>query len=82
MLSDGVTRGLGWEDWRDCLLAWVTSIRRPQRTAIPIALLETLFRNRVVGHHTEIAGTSGWYATVCAQARDVFAHRHALWHET
>lgn len=75
--SDAVTRGLGWDDWRDCLFAWIT-----QPEEFPPELLETLFLNRVVGHHTEIAGTAGWYATVRDQAHDVFAHRHALWAET
>jgi hypothetical protein len=75
--SDAANRGLGWDDWRDCLFAWIT-----RSGEFPPELLETLFLNRVVGHHTEIAGTAGWDTTVRDQARDVFAHRHALWAET
>lgn len=77
-----VRRGLSWDDWRDCLFAWVTRLDDPRRAPIPTEVLETLFLNRVVGHHTEIAGTTGWYTTVRNQAKDVFAHRHALWPST
>ncbi len=38
--------------------------------------------NRVVGHHTEIAGITGWYTTMRNQAQDLFTHRHAVWPST
>ena len=77
--SDEAVHGLGWPEWRDCLIAWIRDHDAPAEQAIPVDLLETLFLNRVVGHHTEIAGTGNWYDTVVHQARDMFAHRHALW---
>lgn len=77
--SETVTHGLSWADWRDCLYAWILDHDASPDRAIPVELLETLFLNRVVGHHREIAGTANWYATVREQARDAFAHRHALW---
>lgn len=78
-ISDAVVRGLGWAQWRECLFAWIRNHPEPAQRAIPTDLLETLFLNRVVGHHSEIAGTIDWYATVRDQARDAFNHRHALW---
>jgi hypothetical protein len=77
--SDGVSRGLPWPTWRDCLVAWIRNHDTPAERAIPVELLETLFLSRVVGHHAEIAGTRGWYSTVLDQAQDLFTHRHALW---
>jgi len=77
--SGEATMGLPWPTWRDCLVAWIRDHDAPAGYAIPVELLETLFLNRVVGHHTEIAGTRGWYATVLGQAQDLFTHRHALW---
>ncbi|MBF6397891.1 glycosyltransferase [Nocardia cyriacigeorgica] len=71
--GDDVERGIGWALWRECLFAWLTD-----DTRIPVDILETLFLNRAVGHHTEIAGRPDWYSTVLAQARDVFAHRNQL----
>jgi hypothetical protein len=71
--------GLPWPAWRDCLVAWISDYGTPASRAIPVELLETLFLNRVVGHHAEITGTLGWYSTVCEQARDLFARRHELW---
>jgi len=76
--SAAAVRGLSWPDWRDCLFAWIMG-RDTQGRRIPTELLETLFLNRVVGHHREIAGTADWYTTVVHQAEDVFAHRHELW---
>ncbi len=67
--------GLRWDLWRDCLFAWLIAESR----TIPPTLLETLFLNRVVGHHSEIAGITDWYATVRRQAFDMFARRHVLW---
>lgn len=77
--SDAVSRGLGWEDWRECLFSWISNHLASPDRSIPIELLETLFLNRVVGHHSEIAGTADWYTTVLDQARDAFTHRHVLW---
>ncbi|RBO85252.1 hypothetical protein [Nocardia puris] len=64
--------GMNWELWRECLFVWLTADDDKQ---IPVDTLETLFLNRAVGHHTEIADRPDWYSTVLAQARDVFAHR-------
>ncbi|MQA86672.1 MAG: glycosyltransferase [Streptosporangiales bacterium] len=73
-----IAAGLPWPLWRDCLIAWISE--QPSASAdTPVSLLETLFLARVVGHHTEIAGRTDWYATVRAQARDMFDHRHGLW---
>jgi hypothetical protein len=77
--SDTITYGLGWEDWRECLFAWIHNHQACPDQAIPIELLETLFLNRVVGHHSEIVGTTDWYTTVLDQARDAFTQRHAPW---
>jgi hypothetical protein len=77
--ADDANRGLPWPTWRDCLIAWIRNHGAPAERAIPVELLETLFLSRVVGHHTEIAGTRGWYSTVRDQAQDLFTHRHALW---
>lgn len=74
--SGSAAQGLAWDLWRDCLFFWITA--EPSET-IPVELLETLFLNRVVGHHTEISGRTDWYSTVQNQADDVFAHRHRLW---
>lgn len=71
--------GLNWPDWRDCLFSWIRDHQSPPHAAIPTELFETLFLNRVVGHHREIVGTTTWYDTVRDQALDTFTHRHALW---
>lgn len=76
--SSAAMGGLDWPAWRDCLFAWIMGRDTPDG-GIPTELLETLFLNRVVGHHREIAGTADWYATVLAQGEDVFARRHELW---
>jgi hypothetical protein len=77
--SAALSRGLSWPDWRECLFAWIGNHDAAPGHTIPVELLETLFLSRVVGHHSEIAGTLDWYRTVREQARDAFAHRHALW---
>ncbi|GAA4638646.1 hypothetical protein GCM10023196_097200 [Actinoallomurus vinaceus] len=74
--SGGCRQGLPWPVWRDVLLSW---IKHKDDETIPIELLETLFLNRVVGHHTEIRGTADWYDTVRQQTLDFFAHRASLW---
>lgn len=66
-------RGLPWPLWRDCLVAWLKDDQ------IPTSTLEDLFLSRVVGHHSEIAGTTDWYRTVQDQSRDLFTHRRQLW---
>ncbi|MGH3907568.1 MAG: hypothetical protein ACRDTE_25835 [Pseudonocardiaceae bacterium] len=80
--SGEATQGLPWPDWRQCLFAWIRNHDAPPDQTIPVDLLETLFLNRVVGHHTEIAGITGWYTTVRNQAQDLFTHRHAVWPST
>ncbi|MGH8887197.1 MAG: hypothetical protein ACRDYX_18900 [Egibacteraceae bacterium] len=77
--STEASRGLDWPTWRDCVLAWLQNHDAPADRTISVDLLETLFLNRVVGHHTEIAGTAGWYDTVRAQALDLYARRYRLW---
>jgi len=74
--SDACRQGLPWPVWRDVLLSW---IKHEDGEAIPTKLLETLFLNRVVGHHAEIRGTVDWYDTVRQQTLDFFAHRASLW---
>ena len=76
-IHDGADQGLDWPTWRECLFQWIRQPHGDQ--AIPVALFETLFLNRVVGHHREIAGTIDWYDTVRNQAHDAFTHRDALW---
>jgi len=71
-------RGLDWAIWRTCLFEWISQLAAERDTVDP-ELLETLFLNRVVGHHREIAGTAGWYDTVVDQAFDTFRHRRELW---
>lgn len=73
--SGACGRGLPWPVWRDVL---VSLIKEDDET-IPADLLETLFLNRVVGHHTEVRGTVDWYDTVHQQTLDFFAHRASLW---
>lgn len=77
--SGAARNGLDWPLWQQCVFAWIAGHTCPDRAVVPVDLFETLFLNRVVGHHSEIAGTAGWYSTVREQARDVFAHRRALW---
>ncbi|MBV7706807.1 AAA family ATPase [Nocardia nova] len=74
-LGGDAERGLSWALWRECLFAWLGTDDDKQ---IPVEVFETLFLNRAVGHHTEIAGRPDWYSTVVAQARDVFARRNRL----
>lgn len=76
-IASGLCRqGLPWPIWRGVLLSW---IKQEDGETIPTELLETLFLNRVVGHHTEIQGTVGWYDTIQQQTLDLFAHRASLW---
>lgn len=74
--SNACARGLPWPLWREVLVSWLSA---ESDEAIATELLETLFLNRVVGHHTEIRGTVNWYDTVRLQADDFFAHRASLW---
>jgi hypothetical protein len=71
-------RGLDWDLWRTCLFEWILQLA-DRRDPVDPELLETLFLNRVVGHHREIAGTARWYDTVIDQAFDTFRHRRELW---
>lgn len=74
-LGGETERGLSWALWRECLFAWLTADDDKQ---IPVDVFETLFLNRAVGHHTEIAGRPDWYSTVLEQGRDVFSRRNSL----
>jgi hypothetical protein len=76
-VRNGADQGLDWPTWRACLFHWIR--QTPGADAISVDLFETLFLNRVVGHHREIAGTANWYNTVHNQAQDAFTHRHTLW---